>query len=237
MVTVAWALGLLAGTALVVVVGRSRTDTVTAAIAGLGYAGAYLTFMSFLACPWLLPAPPSTFMNNLDWLARHLAVLNLLQGLLAVDKVFPFLGSADSFHSFLENSEAGPFLHYVTSGRPLFGWQLWQLSWSTNLALSLGLTLALLAGFGSIVLFIVLMITGSRLLSKISIIVGICSIIALFLLIAHVATIDTLGSSMHFLIRLVAALAQVRLGPGVWWMLLGLVTISGFCTTCYLYTY
>lgn len=229
---------LLAGVIGIVIVAHRRLNSLTAAVAGLGSAGIALALIGFLTQPWVVPASASNFERNLDWLGKQAGLLTLLNQL-PVIKDRPLLltsVSSASLRSFLEQTEAGPYLRYLATGRPLYGWDVWRLSWTISPGCAIGLTAAFLAVLGTATTLIVFLTASEAAIFRGGALMGVLALLGLVPLMGCIATIDTLGSSDFLAIRVAAALAQARIGPGPWWVLLGLVILVCFGVLCYVHS-
>lgn len=222
--------GLALGLVLLVLAMRRRANGMATALVGLGYAGSALTLVGLLAQPWAVPAPSDAFQRNVHWLAQRSSLLHSLQKVPVFGQALASLdlSSADALRASLERSAAGLLVRQATMGQPLRSWHLWQAGWQLSPALSLGLTAALLASLVSAGLVIVVLFTGAVPPSRPGLAVGVAAGLSLLMLATRATTLDSLGSSDHLVVRLTAALAQVSVGPGVWWTLLGLLFLVAF---------
>lgn len=226
--------GLALGLVLLVLAMRRRAAGSAAALVGLGYVGSALTLVGLLAQPWAVPAPSDVFERNVHWLAQRPSLLHSLQKAPVFGQALASLdlSSADALRASLERSAAGLLVRQATTGQPLRSWHLWQVGWQLSPALSLGLTAAFLGSLVSAGLVIVVLFTGAAPSSRLGLAVGVAAGLSLLLLATRATTLDSLGSSDHLVVRLTAALAQVSVGPGVWWTLLGLLFLVAFGVAC-----
>ncbi len=222
--------GLLFSLVLVMLAVRRRADGLAAAVVGVGFAGSALTLAGLLVYPWAVPAPATVFEQNALWLAQHSALLQPLQKVPLFGQALASLdlSSPDSLRASLEQSQAGLLVQQVAAGHSLFSWHLWQLGWRVSPLLSTGLTAAFLASLTSAGLVIASLLSGGMVLPRLGVAVAAAAGLGLLLLVTRMTTVDSLGSSDDFVVRLTAALAQVRVGPGIWWTLLGLVLLIAF---------
>lgn len=215
------------GFGIIILVVMRSNNKVQAIAPSLALLGGLTAVLAMTVLPWVKAGPRDAFANNLQWVAEQKELVGLLHDVSAFDAAARLveLGPSADGRDIPGPIEQVEFLRQAQQGLSLKGWHIWKLSipfspW-LSLALGLGVLSTAIGGFAALVN----LVRASFLGRIIGCTAGALAGASLVLLISRIAAIDSLGSTRYFLIRFIAAIAEVRVGPGPWWMAVGLLLI------------
>lgn len=215
------------GFGIIILVAMRRNREVQAIAPGLALLGGLIAVLAMTVLPWVKSGPPGALANNLQWLAGQKKLVDLLHEVSAFDGAARLVeqGPAADPRDIPGPAEQVEFLRTAQQALSLQGWHVWKLSrpfspW-LSLALGLGMLSVAIGGLAALANLVRASFPGRMIGCAAGALAG----ASLLLLASRIAAVDSLGSTRHFLVRFIAAMAEVRVGPGPWWMAVGLILI------------
>ncbi len=190
----------------------------------LGWIGACLTIGAVCLLAWLNGGPPGTFKQNVDWMASQTEIVDMLKERLN-------LGSAITSISVLHGADIIAAINHparedllaiLEPGGQIRGLLLLKIVIRVRPIVVLAVVL------GSLAAIITGLVNLGRLINQSHYLLGLMKalscimVISLTILVTYIPSLDTFGQVDNFGLRLLAAMAELEVGDGGWWMLLGL---------------